>query len=632
MKKRSLGFKLVVGGVVLVLVPILAIGGYSLSKSTGTLMRISKDQAMLVAHTLAEMVELVLEEEVNIARSIASRNAVNTAVAKVQTSGIDAAQAEIDALNGNLAAVMKEIGKNYEGVLLADKEGRVFGDSDGGKQKGLSLADRTYFQKARTSGQAAVADPVASKISGAFIVPLCVPLKDDAGQFRGALLTLVNVDYFAKDVTELKIGSTGYAFVSNPAGMVIVHPKKEFINQIDISKIPEMAGIYKATGAGKKGVEGYRFKGVDKIAGFARVEMTGWSVVVTQDEDEFLAASYDIRNAIMLIGVIFMALAVAGVLFFARSVTRPILRVVDMIRSGSDEVASAAEQVSSSSQSLAAGSSQQAASIQETSASLEEISSMTKQNADHARQANSLVVETNQVIDKANGSMAQLTEAMKEISKSSEETQKIVKTIDEIAFQTNLLALNAAVEAARAGEAGAGFAVVAEEVRNLAIRAAGAAKTTSDLIDGSVKRIKDGTGLVDHTNTAFTEVSASSKKIADLVAEINAASTEQAQGIDQINKAVSEMDKVVQQNAAGAEESASASEELNAQAEQMKAAIGEMATLISGTPRRSSSANDKLRGEGLGKKVRKKLDRKPDARPQSAEQIIPMSEDELKEF
>ena len=104
----------------------------------------------------------------------------------------------------------------------------------------------------------------------------------------------------------------------------------------------------------------------------------------------------------------------------------------------------------------------------------------------------------------------------------------------------------------------------AEGVRNLAIRAAGAARTTSDLIDGSVKRIKDGTGLVDHTNAAFTEVSGSSKKIADLVSEINAASTEQAQGIDQINKAVSEMDQVVQQFAAGAEESASASEELNA--------------------------------------------------------------------
>ena len=358
-------------------------------------------------------------------------------------------------------------------------------------------------------------------------------------------------------------------------------------------------------------------------------------MVVTQDEDEFLATAHDIRNAVLLIGGVFLALTVAGVFFFARSITRPINRVVGLIQSGSDEVASAAEQVSSSSQSLAAGSSQQAASIQETSGSLEEISSMTKQNADHARQANSLVVETNQVIDKANGSMTQLTDAMKEISKSSEETQKIVRTIDEIAFQTNLLALNAAVEAARAGEAGAGFAVVAEEVRNLAIRAAEAAKTTSNLIDGSVKRIKDGTGLVDNTNAAFTEVSASSRKIADLVAEINAASTEQAQGIDQINKAVSEMDKVVQQNAAGAEESASASEELNAQAEQMKASITELAAIIGGSASKAPATKSGKNGGGMFKKVKRQVKKNAGGRAPSAriaEQIIPMNEADLKEF
>ncbi|MCU0583737.1 MAG: methyl-accepting chemotaxis protein, partial [Syntrophales bacterium] len=140
--------------------------------------------------------------------------------------------------------------------------------------------------------------------------------------------------------------------------------------------------------------------------------------------------------------------------------------------------------------------------------------------------------------------MTELTQSMEDISKASDETSKIIKTIDEIAFQTNLLALNAAVEAARAGEAGAGFAVVANEVRNLAMRAAEAAKNTSVLIEGTVKKVREGSELVERTGGAFAEVSRSAAKVADLVAEIAAASSEQAQGIDQINKAVAEMDKV----------------------------------------------------------------------------------------
>jgi len=178
---------------------------------------------------------------------------------------------------------------------------------------------------------------------------------------------------------------------------------------------------------------------------------------------------------------------------------------------------------------------------------------------------------------------------MKDISEASEETQKIVKTIDEIAFQTNLLALNAAVEAARAGEAGAGFAVVADEVRNLAMRAADAAKNTSGMIEGTVKKIKDGSDLVTTTNEAFTEVATSASKVGELVGEIAAASNEQAQGIEQVNRAVAEMDKVTQQNAANAEESAGASEEMRGQAEQMKDVIAELLVLVSGTSNISDS-------------------------------------------
>jgi len=282
----------------------------------------------------------------------------------------------------------------------------------------------------------------------------------------------------------------------------------------------------------------------------------------------------------MVIGVV-AALAL-GILI-TRSINRNLSRIIAGLTEGAEEVASASGQVSSAAQSLAEGSSEQAASIEETSSSLEEMSSMTKQNADNAGQANGLMGEAKQVVGTANESMEKLTESMAEITKASEETSKIIKTIDEIAFQTNLLALNAAVEAARAGEAGAGFAVVADEVRNLAMRAADAAKNTANLIEGTVKKVKDGSELVSKTNEAFKQVAGSSTKAGDLVAEISAASSEQAQGIGQINTAVTELDKVTQQNAANAEESASAAEEMSAQAETMKTMVDELQSMVGGS-------------------------------------------------
>ena len=319
------------------------------------------------------------------------------------------------------------------------------------------------------------------------------------------------------------------------------------------------------------------------------------------------AASLETASWIMISGLLIAVITgISVAVFITRGITKPVNRIVSELSDGADQVASASGQVSSASQSLAEGSAEQAASLEETSSSLEEMSSMTKQNAGNANEADNLMKEANQVVTKANGSMTDLITSMQEISKASEETSKIIKTIDEIAFQTNLLALNAAVEAARAGEAGAGFAVVADEVRNLAMRAADAAKNTADLIEGTVKKVKDGSDLVTSTNEAFQEVAQNATKVGELVGEISAASNEQAQGIEQVNKAVSEMDKVVQGAAANAEESASAAEEMNAQAEQMRSIVNELSAMVNRCAQAAQQQNTNAvakNGNGTGKKL-----------------------------
>jgi len=266
--------------------------------------------------------------------------------------------------------------------------------------------------------------------------------------------------------------------------------------------------------------------------------------------------------------------------FSTRKIVGGMQSAIDGITASSHRVATASNQISSVSHSLSEGASEQASSIEETSSALEEMASMTRQNADGANQAKRSGNEAHESLMAANGTMGETIDAMSRIKSRGEETAKIVKTIDEIAFQTNLLALNAAVEAARAGEAGAGFAVVADEVRNLALRAAEAAKSTQELIEKTVAEINSGSGLVKKTHEAFAVTVENNKKVGELIDEIAAASTEQAQGIEQINTAVAEMDKITQQNAADAEESASAAEEMNSQTGRMAILIENLAVMV----------------------------------------------------
>ncbi len=295
--------------------------------------------------------------------------------------------------------------------------------------------------------------------------------------------------------------------------------------------------------------------------------------------------------------IVVICLAAAGIIFFVvilKTVDQPIKRVTDALYLGATETAEASAQVSASSQQLAEGATDQAASLEDSSSAIEEMTSMTKQNAENARHANTMTQEARKTAQKCVDAMKRMSAAINEIKQSSDEAARIVKSIDEIAFQTNLLALNAAVEAARAGEAGKGFAVVAEEVRNLAMRSAEAAKTTSSMIGESQKISENGVSVSRDVDEALDQIATLISKIAHIIGEVSAATTEQSLGIDQINNAVAKMDKITQQTAATAETSASASEQLNAQSEELKSIVGELVRIVQGGDVDASSSFARL--------------------------------------
>lgn len=268
--------------------------------------------------------------------------------------------------------------------------------------------------------------------------------------------------------------------------------------------------------------------------------------------------------------------------FIKKIIIKPINGIVSGLKDISDEEFLTSSHLSSASLSMAKAAESQTFFIENTAASVQKMAVMIKQNADNADNARKMTQETFLIREKVNAQMRDMSTAIDQIAETGKKTKKIIKTIDEIAFQTKLLALNAAVEAAHAGNAGEGFGVIAEEVKNLAMKSAGAAQETSDMIENMVRLIEQGSRLTHSTQDAFKENIEIAARVGRLVDEIAGASGEQAHHAEQITRAMSDADRAVQQNAVTAEENAAIAGQMNQNAGQIKIFVTELSGVLAG--------------------------------------------------
>jgi len=606
MKKITLKAQLIIGGILIVLIPLVIVGFFSVNKASSALTAAGKDIVNQTASDLSTMAEIVLSQELHFTKTLTGNPILTRGLAGVLDLGRANAMETLKEADHYLTMEYSRIGKAYEAFILFDAEGRAVADSQNGtlRDQRFSSAQRDYFTNAKQGST--VGSPIKSKITGKPVVVMAVPMKNDSGQFSGVLATVLKLDMLFEQITTKKLGKTGYAFIVNREGLIIAHPNKSLVMEKNISRFKGMESFSTLLTSGNTGVDEYTYKGTDKVSAYTAIPITGWGLAVTQDKDEFTGSAQTIRNIICLVGAIFLLGTVITIILFTRTIMAQLgqdpselAMVADSIAKGDltvafkkdgkkltgvyrnmermagnltamfTDISQGVNTLTSSATELSAISEQMSSGAEQTARRSDNVASATEEMAVNM---NSVAAATEQttaniqmIVSAAEEMSATISEISKNTARGSRTTAEAVETAESVSRKVDRLG-SAATEISKVTET---ISDISEQTNLLALNAtieaarAGEAGKGFAVVAGEIK------ALAQQTATATKEIST---KISD----VQDTTRESVTAIESIVTIINEINEIVTTVATAIEEQSVTTSEISSNVSQAAQGVGEV--------------------------------------------------------
>nr|WP_319492676.1 methyl-accepting chemotaxis protein [uncultured Desulfobacter sp.] len=580
--KLSLKSKLILGGVVAAMLPLAIVGYFAVNQSTTALVANAEFQSSQIANDLAMLAEEIVSQEMIYAESMAQAPVITQAVSKVYDSDIVSADLQIQALQKFIVKVYNKSHGRYESILITNQDGHVIADNTK-KLLNSSIADREYFRLAK-HGRTNLSDPLLSKASGDPIICLAVPLNTISGQFGGALVFLIKLNRLSDKITAVKIGKTGYPFMIDKKGLMISHPSSKHIFKMNIAETKGMEQIAKKMMANESDVALYQLDGVTKIAGFAPVKSTGWSIAVTQNEEEFLKAVYSIERIVLTVGLFFLVIIVFAILWFVRGI---------MVQLGGEpgDIASIADSIADGNLTIqfeekAGESSGIYASMKKMTVNLRDMlteitggtQTLTSSSTELAAISEKMAINTEQTSERANSvatAAEEMTVNMNGVAAATEQTSTNIQMVVAAAEEMSSTISEIAANTAKGSQTTMDAVKKAEDVSNKVNELGQAASQISKVTD-AIAEISEQTNLLALNATIeAARAGEAGKGFAVVAGEIKALAQQTAQATSEIGSRICEVQTTTRESVGAIESIVQVINEINTIVTSVASAIEE---------------------------------------------------------